>query len=57
MEPSIVAGDATDFLGLRAVITEAEIELLADEELEVEITVNDGCGREIIASESAVLTL
>ncbi len=57
MQPSLVAGEATDFLGVRAVFTAAEIDLLDQEVADVEITVRDGCGRELVAERPLQLTL
>lgn len=49
MQPSTLDGARQEFLGIRAVITEAEVDVLADELIDVAATVVDGCGREIEA--------
>ena len=46
-EASFVDGNRQEFLGIRAVITEAEVELLARQMIDVTASVEDGCGRMI----------
>ena len=48
MQPSVEQQHLSDFLGIRAIFTAAEVELLDDEEADVEVTVRDGCGRELV---------
>jgi len=50
-------GDTASFLGLRAVITQAEVEELANEAVEVDATVRDGCGRAISTGRELTLLL
>lgn len=50
LRPSAIRGDTTEFLGMRAILTMAEIEPLDGREVEIAITVRDGCGRDIEAA-------
>ena len=49
MQPSRQQDEITDFAGVRAVFTAAEIDELYNEMVDVEIIVSDGCGRELAA--------
>ncbi len=49
MQPSADTPAGTDFLGIRAVITHAEVEDLDQVVADVEVVVRDGCGRELVA--------
>ncbi len=57
MEPSEAVGETTDFLGIRAIFTAAEVELLDEALAEVEVIVRDGCGRELAAERPLRLVL
>ena len=57
MKPSAVQGDVSDFLGVRAIITAAEVDLLDQQVADVEIIVRDGCGRELVAERPLRLVL
>lgn len=57
MQPSEVIGDTSSFLGIRGIITEAEVEILDEQIAEVETIVRDGCGRELKASRNLRLIL
>ena len=49
MEPASQVGEVSDFLGIRGVFTEAEVDRLYGELAEVEVVVRDGCGRDLTA--------
>jgi len=57
MQPSEEDDESTDFLGIRAIMTAAEVELLDGELADVEVIVRDGCGRELSAERSLRLVL
>jgi hypothetical protein len=57
MQPSEVQGDVSDFLGVRAIITAAEVDLLDQQVTDVQVIVRDGCGRELVAERPLRLVL
>lgn len=57
MQPSAEDAEFTDFLGIRAIITAAEVEELDQVEADVEIIVRDGCGRELVVERALRLVL
>lgn len=57
MKPSVTDGGISDFLGIRAIITAAEVEDLDGQVTDVEVIVRDGCGRELAADRPLRLVL
>ncbi len=57
LTPVEAADGAAEFLGMRAIITAAEVEDVGDRMAWVEATVVDGCGRELVAGLDLWLSL
>ncbi len=55
--PVEAAGGLSEFLGLRAVITVAEVETVGNQDAYIEATVVDGCGRELTTGKDLWLAL
>ncbi len=55
MVPSVEEEDYVEFLGLRSIITAAEIGVMTDRPIEIVGVVVDGCGRELESSVELVL--
>lgn len=57
MTPTSDSGGVVEFLGVRAIITVAEVEDIANQYADVEITVTDGCGRALTDSRELFLLM